>query len=445
MTESSFRTKTAAAKKLFGAAAKLAQKQTELATLNNVTLPKLYHAIGKRIVGSDKLPADLEHHREKIRHLESGIAATPEEIKSDPAGGFAAKAKQFAQQAAQKAAKATGDAAATVQIQAAYVALGKEAVEKYGDKAVPKEFQSSLSDALRARTSLEDDIRRLQQDSGVTLGSFPRLALMGTALWVLCLFLPFMVLLGSVSGLQAMSNTLSVSLRCESLTSAVAGALPALTNAVAIAAIAVLLVVRSASTPALKLLRALLIASLLLNATLFFTRDALKYLASGYYIWLISFAVLAMALHRQIKAQAGSEVVHPSPIAASRRSMACFVAGLAVLMIMSTMFADLSRKRSSASAGQAAAASIETATRSPGETARGGPSQLSASDRAAILGFAATMLRNQMLEDRERERRRAELEAARPVIVCPYCGGVGCGSCRYKGVGKAGQDVFWSY
>ena len=79
MTESSFSEKTAAAKKLFGTAAKLAQKQAELAALNNVTLPKLYHAIGKRIVGSDKLPADLEHHRQKIRQLESG-RATPDQV-----------------------------------------------------------------------------------------------------------------------------------------------------------------------------------------------------------------------------------------------------------------------------------------------------------------------------------------------------------------------------
>jgi hypothetical protein len=63
MTESSFQEKTAAAKTLFGVAAKLAQKQAELAKLNNVTLPKLYHAIGKRIVRMEELPTELGHHR----------------------------------------------------------------------------------------------------------------------------------------------------------------------------------------------------------------------------------------------------------------------------------------------------------------------------------------------------------------------------------------------
>jgi hypothetical protein len=165
MTQSSFQEKTAAAKKLFGAAAKLAQKQAELAKLNNVTLPKLYHAIGKHLVGLEKIPAELEHHRKRIRELEAGIAATPEAIKSDPAGGFAAKAKQFAQQAAQKTAKATGDAAATLQIQKAYVALGKDATEKHGDKACPKLLADELRHVNDARNSLQEAIRDLKHTS----------------------------------------------------------------------------------------------------------------------------------------------------------------------------------------------------------------------------------------------------------------------------------------
>ena len=157
-----------------------------------MTLPKLYHAIGKRIVGSDKLPADLEHHRQKIRQLESGIAATPEEIKSDPAGGFAAKAKQFAQQAAQKATKATGDAAATVQIQAAYVALGKGAVEKYGDKLLPPEFLPSLSDAQSRFSDLSAQIDTLNASAGMGSLTAKRALFVGGGLVATICVLSFM-------------------------------------------------------------------------------------------------------------------------------------------------------------------------------------------------------------------------------------------------------------
>jgi hypothetical protein len=137
MTESSFSKNTAAAKKLFGTAAKLAQKQAELATLNNVTLPKLYRGIGKKIVGLDKLPPDLVPHREKISALEAGISTKPEEPEAASADGFAAKVKQLAQQTARKASKGSADAIATMQIQTALIALGKQAADNYGNKAVP--------------------------------------------------------------------------------------------------------------------------------------------------------------------------------------------------------------------------------------------------------------------------------------------------------------------
>jgi hypothetical protein len=158
MAESTLKDNATAAKKLLGATARLAQKQAALATLNNVTLPKIYHAIGKKIVGLEKLPPDLVPHREKIRALEEGIATKPEQPKVAPAEGFAAKAKQLAQQAAQKASKASADAAATMQIQAAYAALGKQAVERYGNKAVPKDLVSGLTAAVQSRQSLEQEI-----------------------------------------------------------------------------------------------------------------------------------------------------------------------------------------------------------------------------------------------------------------------------------------------
>lgn len=192
MSESRLKENATAVKKLFGTAAKLAQKQAALATLNNVTLPKIYHAIGKRLAGLDTLPTELEHHRHKIRQLEAGIAATPEEIKSAPGDGFASKAMHIAQQAAQKAAKATGDAAASVRIQAAYVSLGKEAVNKYGDQSVPKDLAGEFFTTNATRATLQAEIASLRSVERIGFLSSRGLvigvgicALLGVGYWLL--------------------------------------------------------------------------------------------------------------------------------------------------------------------------------------------------------------------------------------------------------------------
>lgn len=154
MNEFGMKDKLASTKKLFGAAATLAKKKAALATLNNVTLPKIYYSIGKRLAGLAQLPPELSSLREKIRSLEAQIASAPAKDLGEAASGFAAKAKQLAQQAA----KATSDAAATAQIHAAYVSLGKAAVEKYGDKSVPKEVLPDLLAARATASTLASEI-----------------------------------------------------------------------------------------------------------------------------------------------------------------------------------------------------------------------------------------------------------------------------------------------
>lgn len=145
--------------KMVAASARLAKKQAELATLNNVTLPRLYHAIGKRVIRSANLPADLVHHRQRIQDLEAAIAAKPEQPKQDAAVGFTAKAKQLAQQAASTTAKATADTASKVKIQAAYVALGKQAIEIYGAQALPQELREQFDLAMQQRDELVKESR----------------------------------------------------------------------------------------------------------------------------------------------------------------------------------------------------------------------------------------------------------------------------------------------
>ncbi len=140
--------------KLVAASATLAKKQAELATLNNVTLPRLYHAIGKRIIGAANLPPDLVPHREKIRELEAAITTKLEGPKSEPATGFALRAKQMAQQAASKTAKATADAAAGIRIQAAYASLGKCVAEKHAS-AIPEDLAYKLANATTQQQNVE--------------------------------------------------------------------------------------------------------------------------------------------------------------------------------------------------------------------------------------------------------------------------------------------------
>jgi hypothetical protein len=161
---------TSRASEFVGKTLKLAQKQAELATLNTVTLPKLYHAVGKHLMSAAKLPPDLEQRRVDIRQLEaqSGAAQGLEEARepSEAASGFAAKAAQLAQQAARKAAKATGDAARSAQVQAGYVALGKAAAEKYGEKALPPEERQRYAALSTRREQLMADVAAIGKRSG---------------------------------------------------------------------------------------------------------------------------------------------------------------------------------------------------------------------------------------------------------------------------------------
>ncbi|MCE9632122.1 MAG: hypothetical protein K8S94_15580 [Planctomycetia bacterium] len=201
MSESQMKENAAAVRKLLGTTAKLAQKQAALAALNNVTLPKIYHAIGKKIFGIEKLPPELSSHREKIRGLEARIAARPPEPTAPPAEGFAAKAKHLAQQAAQKASKASADAAASMQIQAAYVTLGREAVERYGEKAVPKDLIAGLSEARQSREALEKEIAVLKEASKFGILT-PMRALIGTLTLAALLLVYVFVFRGGSSNKQ---------------------------------------------------------------------------------------------------------------------------------------------------------------------------------------------------------------------------------------------------
>lgn len=174
--------------------ASLAQKQATLAKINSVSLPRVYHAIGKRVVSIKNLPADLVPFRDKIMRLEASMIAQPETPRADEAGGFAAKAKQLAA----RASKAAGDAAAAVQLQAAYVALGKQAVEKYGEKAIPKEVVEEFRSLITQRDGLKAEIESLASAPGQGVVTPKRLAIVGA---VACLLLGVLLVRSTASWL----------------------------------------------------------------------------------------------------------------------------------------------------------------------------------------------------------------------------------------------------
>ena len=169
-------------KSLMGNAAKLAKKQAALTKINSVSLSKVHHAIGKRIATLGNLPADLIPLRDKIKQLESKMAAAPEQPKTDEQAGFSAKAKQLAA----RASKAAGDAAATVQIQAAYVLLGKQAAEKHVEALIPHEVIEEYRTLVAQRDGLKAEIEALSAAPGQGPVTPKRLAIAGA---VACLLL----------------------------------------------------------------------------------------------------------------------------------------------------------------------------------------------------------------------------------------------------------------
>jgi hypothetical protein len=166
---------------MIGTAASLAKKKAELAALNNVTLPRLHQSIGRRIAGIAKLPPALAEQVTRIRQLEAAIAAGPVDSAASGEGGFAAKAKRLAQ----KAAKATADAATGIQITSAYATLGREAVRQFGEKAVPKELAAEFTTLNAQQQSLAAEIKQLEETHSGGVVTPKRLVVAGMLVAVL--------------------------------------------------------------------------------------------------------------------------------------------------------------------------------------------------------------------------------------------------------------------
>lgn len=112
--------------------ATLLQKKKELAAIQDVELPRLYSAIGKRVASLPKVPPSLTAHVEQLRAIEE----------TAPAGaGASAEARQ----------------------RDAYVALGRAAVEQYGSKAIPKNIAPELMKLTERQRALSVEVASLQK------------------------------------------------------------------------------------------------------------------------------------------------------------------------------------------------------------------------------------------------------------------------------------------
>ena len=167
---------------LLGKAATLTRKRAELASVDAVTFAKLYFTIGKAIAVVDKLPPELEALRSRIRSLEeqaaSPVHASESSQNANKGKGFAGAVKVFVA----KASKAAGDAAVSAQLTLAYTQLGKAAVDKYGDKAVPKAVKADFQAAGERRSKLTDEIESLEKSASYGLFTVKRVAIAGVCL-----------------------------------------------------------------------------------------------------------------------------------------------------------------------------------------------------------------------------------------------------------------------
>lgn len=170
------------------ASSEYAQKKASLATLSTTTLPPLYHRIGKRVAKLEKVPSDLAGTVAKIQRLEESLAAGgvaaaeagAEQTDSKPSG-FAGKMVGNVK----SAAKQSSD---RVQLNAAYMSLGRQAVEKYGEKAAPKELREQLSVALQKAKALQEEVNALGKSASLGFWTPGRVAFGGIAVAVLLLF-----------------------------------------------------------------------------------------------------------------------------------------------------------------------------------------------------------------------------------------------------------------
>lgn len=193
---------------LLFASSEYAKKQAALTSLSTTILPSLYHRIGKRVAKLEKVPQDLAESVAKTRGFEDARAGKDTSLEAEPSdtkpNGFAGKMLGNVRNAAKQSQL-------LVQLNTAYVTLGRQAVEKYGEKAAPQELREELAAALQKSITLRAELDALSKAAGHSFWTPRRVAIGAACVALVALFVAARSFSGASSKGYGASSTQSAS------------------------------------------------------------------------------------------------------------------------------------------------------------------------------------------------------------------------------------------
>lgn len=312
-----------AASKWVSALGQRALKKAELTELNNVTFPRLYHALGKALLQSPDSIPELEIYRDKIRDLESQKVASPEGPAPEPPINFTGRVTQFTQLAADKTTQAVANAALTMKIQAVYMNAGRAAFKAAGKMALPQHLLSQLTSAFERRAMLESELLAAAPRSRAALTGWPKGFLaVGILMYVASWFLH-----AQGFGREAASGW-SLFWTCAKDTS-ILSLFCVLSNVVAIASAYILWRYPDASYGSLQAVLAAMVVSIAAQMWLSFVIRG-PALVEGAVVWFGSFIVLALVTRRRLLKHSASS---PLPEHPGGRALAVACGCMALVML----------------------------------------------------------------------------------------------------------------
>lgn len=161
----------------------------------------------------EKVPSDLNDAVAKIRRLEESLAAGGVAASEVGAEQTDAKPIGFADKMVGSVKSAAKQSSDRLQLNAAYMSLGRQAVEKYAEKAAPKELREELSVALQRFKALQEEVDALGKSASLGFWTPGRVAFGGIAVAVLLLLGVVRTLGGGASRTNAGGSTQAAATR----------------------------------------------------------------------------------------------------------------------------------------------------------------------------------------------------------------------------------------
>lgn len=136
--------------RVLASSAAFAKKKAHLASLSYTTLPSLYRLVGKRVANLEKVPSKVAEGVATICSLRNALSATEAAGGQWPSDDRSVSVMFTAWECVKNS---TRRKQLRIQLDAAYVALGRQAVEKYGESAAPGSCEKSSRQPLDANAS----------------------------------------------------------------------------------------------------------------------------------------------------------------------------------------------------------------------------------------------------------------------------------------------------